>query len=187
MAPLGIAVAVYVSSFAVANATGEDAYLRVGSALAISFFLVGQMISRVRTPVRTADFRLLENPDDPDVCLVEASIVVDYLTIGRDRGVGWFEDGRLLFSGHRTSFALGGEDVASEDRWRALHQGAQHLPLFLVPIDDPQRFIYVSFRFLRGGDGIAMRQEMNFVRRLEEFRRSRPRSNGARQLPPFDR
>ncbi|RYG17025.1 hypothetical protein EON82_24345, partial [bacterium] len=65
----------------------------------------------------TDDLRLLEDPEDRDTCLVEVVIVRDGEPVGADRGVAWFENGRLLFNGARTSFAIGGEDVLPRRQW----------------------------------------------------------------------
>jgi len=57
------------------------------------------------------DLKLLEDEGDLDVCLITLKITADGREVGRDRGAAWFSDGRFLFNGHRTSFALGGQAV----------------------------------------------------------------------------
>ena len=122
------------------------------------------------------DLRLLEDRDDPDVCLVALTIVRDGNIVGTDRGVAWFADGCLLYSGHRTSFALGGEDlIARPDAW------GDRLALRV-----PHGAASVSLTPLTRNNDAGGRQEMRFLKALYHFRRRPPRSRIPRQWPPFE-
>jgi hypothetical protein len=182
-----LGLAIYALAYVAVRLTGEKEYLQVGFVVAGALIVFGPKIKDLVTRPRMDDLRLMENPDDPDVCLVDVDIVVDHESVGRDRGVVWFEGGRLLFTGHRTSFALGGEDVVPDERWRRLIWDQRHMPQDLIPLEYPGRIVYVAFTLARRGEGVLMRQEMNFVGRLDEFRRRPPSSTGPRQLPPLER
>jgi hypothetical protein len=57
----------------------------------------------------TLEDRKLIRESGMESTLARIEIEIDGVIIGEDRGVLWAEGGRLLFNGHRTSFALGGE------------------------------------------------------------------------------
>ncbi len=132
-------------------------------------------IVRSGRPTRE-DLRLFEDPDDPDVCLVFLTIVCNGESVGTDRGVAWFADGCLLYSGHRTSFAIGGEDVLSKAEHGttgvALRVARGTASITLSPLQ-------------RRGD-IGGRQEMRFLKALYHFRHRPPQSRIPRQWPPFE-
>ena len=124
---------------------------------------------------------LLEDPDDRNVCLVAVTIVRNRLTVGRDRGAAWFEGGALHFSGERTSFIVGGENVLPQSRWSVFNDGeGMALPAFALPLDVDDVPTYVSFRPLSHSDRSASYgQEILFMRRLAPLRKppgTRPRS-----------
>ncbi len=136
--------------------------------------------------LRASDLRLLEDPDDPDVCLVEMEVFVGHESVGHDRGVAWFAEGRLLYSGHRTSFALGGEDVMPEVCWYEFSAEGRFLPDWAVPLHLPKGLAYVSLVPINRGGGPLSRQETRFLERLTDFRKGRTRSTGPRQWPPLE-
>ena len=127
-----------------------------------------------------ADQRLLEDPDDPDVCLVLLTIRRDGRRVGTDKGAVWFADGLLLYSGHRTSFAIGGEDVLPRANWSAASLGDHVVPLRLE-----RGSATLELRPLVYGNGGGP-QEMRFLKRLYAFRNRPPRSRGPRQWPPLE-
>ena len=131
-----------------------------------------------RPPATQRDVALLEHPEDPDVCLVEVHILRDGVSVGRDRGAVWFEGGRLLFSGHRTSFAVGGEDVLP------FAQRSADLPLGALPLRVGEGEAYVEFRVLQTPE-IDERHASRFAHRLLAFRSFAPPARGERQWPPF--
>ena len=135
---------------------------------------------------RNADRMLLENPDDPDVLLVGIAIVRDGITLGTDRGVVWFDDGKLLYNGHRTSFAIGGEDILLPDEWpRGIYTDHLEIPDRMVLLRTPGIRTSVEFTpVLFQKDSTS--QEMRFLKRFYNFRRRPPQSRGSRQWPPFD-
>ena len=124
------------------------------------------------------DVGLLEHPEDPDVCLVEARILREGVLVGKDRGAVWFEGGRLLFSGHRTSFAIGGEDVLP------FAQRSIDLPLGALPLRIGEGRAHVEFRTLRHASDDE-RHASRFAHRLLAFRSFTPPARGERQWPPL--
>lgn len=122
------------------------------------------------------DLRLLEDPDDPDVCLVALTVTRNGESVGTDRGVAWFEGGRLLYSGHRTSFAIGGEDVLPQREY-----GTHGVPLRVQRGTARVVLSPLSVETLVGG-----KQEMRFLKALYAFKRSPTVSQGPRQWPPLD-
>ena len=147
---------------------------------ALALLMVLAFAGRSKRPRATAyDVGLLEHPEDPDVCLVEIRIVRDGKPVGSDRGAVWFEGGRLLFSGHRTSFAVGGEDVLP------FTQRAKGLPLGALPLRVRQGQTHIEFRTLQYGDADLRRYD-RFAHRLLAFRSFAPPARGERQWPPFE-
>ena len=138
-------------------------------------------------PITDTDLRLVENPDDLDILLVALTVVRNGKALGADRGVVWFDEGRLLFNGHRTSFAIGGEDILPPSRWRELPlDTVRHgLPDGYVPLRVEAGTATIRFVALRTGNGISA-AEMRFLKRLYEFRLRPPVSTGPRQWPPFE-
>lgn len=65
---------------------------------------------RLAKRVRDADRELMDGGFG-DQCFVELTIVVDRRRIGADRGVMWFADGLMGFSGRACSFVLAASDL----------------------------------------------------------------------------
>jgi hypothetical protein len=133
------------------------------------------------------DLRLLEDPEDRDTCLVEVAIFRDGECVGADRGVAWFENGRLLFNGARTSFAIGGEDVLPRREWAARGGNATIDAAMAVPLRLPRyeaAQAMVVFQPLRAPN-LPIDHEERFVERLGAFRARPPQSRGPRQWPPL--
>lgn len=134
------------------------------------------------------DLRLLEDPEDRDTCLVEIMVVRDGKCVGADRGVAWFDGGRLMFNGARTSFAIGGEDVLPRREWAGRGGNVKIDTCLAVPLRVPsdeagQAFIF--FQPLRAANLPADHEE-RFVERLGAFRSRPPQSRGPRQWPPLN-
>lgn len=132
--------------------------------------------------VTQADRHLLEDPEDPNVCLVALNVVRNGKSVGRDKGVVWFDDGLLLYNGHRTSFAIGGEDVLPRDQWELLPNALSDL---CVPLRVPSGIAHVELAPLVEGNG-GSPSEMRFLKRLYAFRLRPPLSRGPRQWPPLE-
>lgn len=159
--------------------------LVAGGAVAAAAALLVQDVRRaINLRITRSDRRLLEDPDDLDVCLVHLQIFRDGRSVGKDKGVVWFADGLLLYSGHRTSFAIGGEDVLP----RAFWSGAD-FPLgvadSIVPLRVREGKAHLVLRPLVDGRGFGAPREMRFLKRLYAFRHRPPRSRASRQWPPF--
>lgn len=145
---------------------------------------LSQLFSRrlAQPAAEPRDLRLLEHPDDPDVCLVQITIVRNDEVVGHDRGAAWFEDGRLLFSGHRTSFALGGEDlVPRSERGPRRREGQSVLPLRVDSGGASIEFVVLGYGERRASHGYR------FLTRFGEFLFFAPPSRGPRQWPPLER
>lgn len=144
----------------------------------LTFYAVSRP-SRLRATAR--DRRLIEDPWDLDTCLVEVAIYRPQALVGIDRGVAWFDSGRLLFNGSLTSFAIGGEDVQPRRFWARSpdFSGVLALPLRM------SGGASLEFRPLRG-TRMPTDHEERFIDRLNAFRMRPPESRGPRQWPPFE-
>jgi hypothetical protein len=135
----------------------------------------------MRIPATDEDCRLLEDPTDQDTCLVQVTIFRAGQKVGEDRGVAWFDGGRLLFNGRSTSFAVGGEDVLPRRLWA-------HQPnldrILAVPLRCSGQ-TYLHFALLNA-NGLPADHQERFVERFGAFRCRPPQSRGPRQWPPFE-
>ena len=181
---LGIGLSGYLVFGTVAGTHGWSSIFVAATTQSLMY--VGLLWLGIGNSPNTEDFRLLEDPDDPDVCLVSLRIVSAGRTVGRDRGVVWFEDGRLLYSGHRTSFALGGEDIAPRgERHAYAREFGSVLPDEAVPLRIDETKVVILKPLARKSD-VGNRQEMRFLKALYAFKRNPPRSFGPRQWPPLE-
>lgn len=146
----------------------------------IALVFLASLSTIYRPRVSKDDRLLIEDPDDLDVCLVDVRINHRGRTIGYDRGAAWFSEGRLLFSGHATSFAIGGEDVSPRSKWHPL----QHDRTNILPLRTPVGPTVLVFDILPEAKG-PWERERRFIERLHAFRMRPPRSRGPRQWPPL--
>lgn len=58
--------------------------------------------------------------------LVDLKILQGGAPTGEDRGMLWFEDGKMVFSGHRTSFALSSDQAEGRCRFQTKIPGLRH-------------------------------------------------------------
>jgi len=123
------------------------------------------------------DLQLLEDEDDPNVCLVEIAMESDKRLVGKDRGVVWFSDGRLFYNGHRTSFVIGGQDVLQGKEISGMSIMLRHpdseAVLKIEPLTIP-------------GKATGTPAEMRFRKRFYEFQRQPTYVNAPRQWPPLE-
>lgn len=165
----------------------------------LALLLVWSIATYPSLRATTHDLGAVESPEDADVCLVRITVVVKDETIGSDRGVSWFEGGRLLFSGHATSFDLGGQDVMPRDAWRDRYRlpirrqnpNENHFDAALledaIPLRLLDRWAYVLFEPLQGVGGAEEAKRMRFLAALHDFRLRPPRpSSEPRQWPPLE-
>ena len=186
--PLVVALACAAIGFSVVALA-----LRSGPLAALAFLCFAPVAGSVefvkKDPRRitSEDRMLLEDPDDLDACLVLLTIVRDGRMIGTDKGVVWFADGMLLYNGHRTSFAIGGEDLLPQARWSSLAFPPSQIYLDdrTVPLRVARGSAFVRLQPLTAGAGTSP-NEMRLLKRLYAFRRRPPVSKGPRQWPPFD-
>lgn len=133
------------------------------------------------------DLALIEDEDDKEICLVRVTIRTSGHSVGVDRGVVWFSDQRLFFSGHRTSFVLGGQDLIPRLEWSNLKLpgGLKELSDSMVALRHPDGPLFVSFLPLNMPNGKPeIVSEMRFRKRLAEFRKNTPFAHALRQWPP---
>ena len=103
--------------------------------------------------------------------------------VGRDNGVVWFEDGSLMFSGVRCSFAISGEDVrrsAAGIGWRSAWI-ADFSAACLI-LRHPSDIILLRFRPAQSKTADEI-----FISKLDSFRMMRNQKGPYRQYPPLDR
>lgn len=130
--------------------------------------LGGQFTRRSQDPAR----EVLEDVNDRFVCYVDVTIYQAGVVTGYDRGAAYFDGDRLIFSGNRMSFALGGQDVYSVDALEAI--GIRH----------PNRTVHLQVKPVdRGGKEFA--SATSFMRDLRRFARSGHLSREPRQYPPL--
>ncbi len=94
---------------------------------------------------------------------------------GADRGVVWFENGLLGFTGERTSFLLAYEDLQPPRRWTLTEIDRAFLPLRLRPGNGK---LEVAVRPMWG-------QGWGYRRALRRFLREKAPTEEARQWPPL--
>jgi hypothetical protein len=117
--------------------------LLVGFKLALGMLIV--INGRDRAEVREDDRMLLADLNDPDAKLVVLTVQVDGAVTGEDVGVIWFENGRLLFNGNRTSFSIRRDDL-------------------VLPIDDRFQFEEAFSDLRTAKDSIRLRVRRHLVR-----------------------
>lgn len=142
------------------------------------FATIGFALASTRTlRASTWDNRLIESPEDSEVCLVQVSIMQGESRIGRDRGLVWFSEGRLHFVGHASSFVLGGQDIVPTTE-------RQCGPSVLF-LRHPTEAVHLLLQPLKSRDAVDEMRRACFVYRFEAFRRQGWPANGRRQWPPL--
>lgn len=129
------------------------------------------------------DRQLLEDENDLEVCLAVVEIYVDRREIGRDRGIAWFSSDRLCFTGHRTSFAIGGQDIlpfSHLPKWAI----ASSSVFEAIALNVPGKQVVIKVAPIHAGSAREP-SEMRLVKHIYEFRRQRPVSPEPRQWPPL--
>ncbi|RYG40241.1 hypothetical protein EON79_22945 [bacterium] len=185
LAASALASAVMLAAFV----AGHGVLVFLAGALCILLCACAYRIDRSRLRGRYPDAYLLEDPEDRNVCLVEIAIVRAGREIGEDRGAAWFRGDTLYYSGFRTSFVIGGENVLPKAHWTIFHDpaGMLTLPERAIPLGIDRFATYVVFRPIAHADRSASySQELSFVRRLMTFRNAPKGSAGPRQWPPIE-
>ena len=99
--------------------------------LVVSAGLLGYLLLRSGREVerlRAERIRLQDEHAAVPGWIVDLTVLQGAAPTGRDRGVVWFEEGRLLFLGRRTSFALAAE-AAEGKLWSGWATSGSTLPL----------------------------------------------------------
>lgn len=140
-------------------------------ALALLLFTAGELVFRRRNG---KDRAFADAPAEIPQYGVEVVFKSRGNALGADRGVAWFEDGLLGFSGERTSFLLAYEDFVWSDLtgFNLVTAGRRDLPLNL------REQGALSIRPMWGSGA-------NFRRQLRALIRERKASSRDRQWPPL--
>ena len=110
---------------------------------------------------------------------VEIHLVIRGKRLGSDRGVVWFHDGLMGFSGRAFSFVLSAQDIAPQ--WERVRKLAikQRYPIDAVVLVGAPKEAYLFVTPL-AGQTIAYRQ------RLYEFKKANAEPTGERHWPPLE-
>ncbi|RYG25418.1 hypothetical protein EON82_07180 [bacterium] len=117
---------------------------------------------------------------------VEVTLVVEGERTGTDRGVVWFADGLMGFSGKALSFVLAASDVAAEWDESKRHITGKHLPPGSLVLVGTPKLAHVVVDPLRG-HAEAYRERLNaFVaaNEVSEWERYWPPLSPYSESPP---
>ena len=111
---------------------------------------------------------------------VEIHLLVEGKQMGRDRGVLWFGDGLMGFSGHAFSFVLAAIDIAPQ--WEKLMRKntKKSYPQDAIVLRDAPRDAYFVVTPLAG-------RTKDYRKRLYEFKKANAVPAGERHWPPLHR
>jgi hypothetical protein len=115
-----------------------------------------------------------------DQFAVEIHLLVHGKQLGRDRGVLWFGDGLMGFSGHALSFVLAAADIAPQ--WEKLlrKNTKKSLPADAVVLRNAPKDAYFVVTPLAG-------RTKAYRKRLYEFKKENAEPAGERHWPPLHR
>jgi len=109
---------------------------------------------------------------------VELAIVVQANTIGVDRGVLWFADGLMGFSGSAASFVLASSDLEPTEKGRHHPRSGQPYPAGAILLKRAPQEAYVVIIPLKG-------HEAGYEARLKRFEDESPTADAERFWPPL--
>jgi hypothetical protein len=131
-------------------------------------FLVAHALTAMESVRRESDGEagkaLLEAPDDPGVWPVEVEIVQEGVVTGVDRGLIWFEDRALGFSGEATSFLVTHGEVVS---WHTMRGSQAFAP---VPTADHRLILWTPPQAREASRQIELRLRHLRYAGFESFR-----------------
>ncbi len=143
----------------------------------------------IEEKARPSDRALLEDPGDAEVFVVVVRVSRDALPNREDadRGAAWLAEGKLFFSGHRTSFVLGGEDVLPNREWPAAYDALRREGV-AIPLRTTPRPYVLEVMGLPRRSAAEKARYARFDDELRRFRNHPQASDGrGRQWPPFER
>ena len=115
-----------------------------------------------------------------DQFAVEMTLVVERKRLGTDRGVVWFSEGLMGFSGKASSFVLAASNLAAEWDESKRHITGKHLPPGPLVLVGTPKLAHVIVAPLRGhGEG--------YRERLRRFVAANELPEGERYWPPLFR
>ncbi len=138
-----------------------------------------------RKSATEADEALLEDPEDEATCLVEMAVIQDGVVTGIDRGAAWFERGCLLFSGRRTSFVVGTEDLLPKGKREPPPESAWIANVSHLPLRHPKRDVRIRLTPLAHAADPNGKSALKFERTLRHFKERSGKTGLNRQYPPL--
>ncbi len=185
----GLGVVPGILFYSVAQRTEEGRYgwILGLAVLALAFAGLVALLDNADKSKRLteADKALLEDLEDWTTHLVEVKIYQDGVLTGTDRGAACFDEGCLIFSGHQTSFVVGGEDIPPRGRRQPppglFTANADHM----LPLRHPKRDVRLDFTTLERPGDREGNAEVRFERALDLFLEHAPTSRLTRQYPPL--
>jgi hypothetical protein len=123
-----------------------------------------------------ADEAMMESPEDAQSLLVEVEIWQRGGLTGVDRGVIWIEGSRLIFSGHRSSFALAPAAFKSSTLSQRLQLG-----LYLVTPGS----VHIRASKLQRLDLHDQRHGPRILKSISDFVKTKRETAELEQLPPL--
>jgi hypothetical protein len=151
-----------------------------GALLALVFAVVASKITRFIARRKTAFDESLMDDENRDQYAAEISVVVEGKPLGADRGVLWFSDGVMGFSGSSMAFVLAASDLLPN--WispTGKRRDKRLSKLALGLLGAPKGAYLDVVPLVRHGD--------SFEKRYEEFDRTREMPQEERQWPPLER
>lgn len=137
----------------------------VGYGLLFALFVIWKVNETVARRTLKADLQLSDRPEGIVEYLVEAVIFVDGKELAVDRGVVWFEEELLHFSGAATSFVLAATDIrpsvrfdpfGEEMKWMMLARPRTNAAIRLLPLSGFRNwgFRWAIRRFVRKRESV---------------------------------
>jgi len=100
---------------------------------------------RLQKEAADADRILQDEFGSGEGWLVDLKIIQGAAPTGEDRGMLWFEDGRMVFSGHRTSFALSSSQADDRCRFENKVPGLRHSWALKLKLRTEAGPVFLSF------------------------------------------
>ena len=139
---------------------------------------------RHRKKLSANDLSLLEDPENSSFCLVDIGIYDGERSVGNDRGVCWFDSSCLMYSGHRCSFSVGGQDVQTNE----FRIGDGVLPYNserALRLRHPNKFVWITIDSVERNDRVCMESRKRFRISFRDFKKFPKEGTGPRQYPPL--
>ena len=164
---------------ALLSASGQVAYAAIATYVVVVAVFATVTWLRMRNTLRLSeDDRRLTDYAFGDQYVVTIEIYVGGRSIGTDRGVVWFSEGLMGFSGQATAFVLAARDVEYQPTGRLATLDEPAIPAGAIELVNAPRPTIIQFQPL--GAGIA-----DLYKRLRKFERETAAAEAERVWPPF--